>query len=683
MNSRLMAVVLLLAVPTIAFWPVFNLHERSFFVYPDNVRQVYPWFQKFASSIHNGYLPLWDSNVNSGNSFVGEIQTGVFYLPNLVVMLLFGSERGISVGALDALVIFHFALASFGTYLFCRELGLSRGPAAFAGILFSYTGPHANRAMAQIPIFFTYSLLPLAAYLVLKYTTTRRLVFALGSGGIVGAEMLAGHFAAPFLSLLICAAIVVGSSTSGKAKRDVFAMIALLATTLVIASPQLFFGLQHFLTSYRGVGTAQPLLATSHIPISAIEALALAPSGLLSFFDPIHFSGGEDGNVIFLGFVPIVAIWLGLTNETVRVTLTRSLRNLWALYALAALSLVVAVGTATPIGRVWFSLPFFSTIVRESGRYVLIFQFVVSIVCALVIHALSEDANWNCLRVSSSALRRLMTLAIWVGLIAYLVYIVRVMPSLQFGVTTVLFASLAFAIRKARLAAIVLIVLGIFEDGSNASLLPQSVSSPTYAPYVYRDSSIYRLPESCYPVCRIAASGMEDDVPANVGDVLKLQSRDGYTALIDRDYLDLESVDWSDTSFVNDVLNVRYIITKHQIPGLKLVSRDNARGLNLYERASVFPRVFSLNAALKRNIKLNDVVFSVVKYDDRIQTFQVRVDRPEVVVFSEQYYPGWSVTVDGRRATLFVAGIRLGPAVLRAVRLKAGSHEVEFRYLAF
>jgi len=49
-------------------------------------------------------------------------------------------------------------------------------------------------------------------------------------------------------------------------------------------------------------------------------------------------------------------------------------------------------------------------------------------------------------------------------------------------------------------------------------------------------------------------------------------------------------------------------------------------------------------------------------------------------VFSEQFYPGWSVSIDGAPATLYVANLRFGPPIFRAIRVAAGPHTVEFHY---
>src|SRR3989344_8721363 len=69
---------------------VLIFHKTSFFTNLDNVDQFYTWYQKLSVSVHEGYLPVWNSSVFSGQSFAGELQPGVFYPLNLLWVWLFG-----------------------------------------------------------------------------------------------------------------------------------------------------------------------------------------------------------------------------------------------------------------------------------------------------------------------------------------------------------------------------------------------------------------------------------------------------------------------------------------------------------------------------------------------------------------------------------------------------------------
>jgi hypothetical protein len=57
------------------------------------------------------------------------------------------------------------------------------------------------------------------------------------------------------------------------------------------------------------------------------------------------------------------------------------------------------------------------------------------------------------------------------------------------------------------------------------------------------------------------------------------------------------------------------------------------------------------------------------------ETFQIGLQRPGWVVFSEVMYPGWKAWLDGKEVRLFTAD-----NALRALWVPEGEHEVLFRY---
>ena len=155
-------------------WPVLVSRTRSFFVFPDNVQQFYPWYEKLSSGGSVGYLPFWDANAFAGHFFLGEFQTGIFYPLNLLWVLLFGTPAGIDIFYLELLVVFHFFLASLGMYLLAREWELSQIASLGAAIVFAYSGAVAFRAEAQICIFYGLALLPFVIFFLARYARTSR-----------------------------------------------------------------------------------------------------------------------------------------------------------------------------------------------------------------------------------------------------------------------------------------------------------------------------------------------------------------------------------------------------------------------------------------------------------------------------------------------------------------------------
>lgn len=65
----------------------------------------------------------------------------------------------------------------------------------------------------------------------------------------------------------------------------------------------------------------------------------------------------------------------------------------------------------------------------------------------------------------------------------------------------------------------------------------------------------------------------------------------------------------------------------------------------------------------------------ITAYDANALTYEVSSANGGVVVFSEMYYPGWTVHVDGKPVEIARANY-----ILRALRMEPGTHKVEFRF---
>jgi hypothetical protein len=96
---------------------------------------LYPNYRFAAASLKRGVIPLWNPYLYGGMPFAADIQSGLFYPPNLALFLLWPE---ITYRTLEHLAIFHFFLAGVFMYFCLRGLSengqesLSR-PSALAG----------------------------------------------------------------------------------------------------------------------------------------------------------------------------------------------------------------------------------------------------------------------------------------------------------------------------------------------------------------------------------------------------------------------------------------------------------------------------------------------------------------------------------------------------------------------
>jgi len=664
----------MLYVAIAGLWNVMT-GKGTFFVNPDNVHQAYPWYQELARAVHAGYLPLWDAGVLSGHLFVGEFQTGVFYLPNLAFALAFGSRAGLGVQALEWLVIAHFLVACAGMFWLARTLGFSAAAGAVTAILFAFSGAVAHRAQGQTCIFFGDALIPIAVCLALKYKSGGRWYLAVAAGLVIGSQILAGHFQPPAIALLLCAGVLLGRLTAAERLRSLTGLALLAVTAILLASPQLILGFQYLAHAYRWVGAPDPVLGTSKVPLETFLQGGVSPGLLVNFLNP-RFEI-PDGDALFLGAVPVLILFSACFEPRTRQRIARLVRDYPVLFLLGLFGLLMLLGSSTPLAGIVYFIPFASSAIRELGRYALLVQVVLVLAIGAAVDAVPAAPG----SFLSAQSRPFLTATLVAGL-GYAAYIALAFKNGDVEAILVLAAcaTLLFAGGNARVASLTILVAV-----EAALLLPSvygSTSSPTYAPRAYENVALLGYAERCYPECRIMS--LTDDVfPRNAGDVVPVQTILGDGATMSQPYFDLLSQNWDVHGFVDDVLNVRYAVSNAPLTGLPLVARDPATGNYLYARPSAFPRAFSYAALAGRSLRRNDVAFKTLAYADEDASYQVTVPRDETVVFSEQFYPGWSVSVDERAAPMLAARVGDSAPILRSVFLTRGTHRVRFRYTLF
>jgi O-antigen/teichoic acid export membrane protein len=230
---------------------------------------------------------------------------------------------------------------------------------------------------------------------------------------------------------------------------------------------------------------------------------------------------------------------------------------------------------------------------------------------------------------------------------------------------------------------------------------------------------------------RIATLGEDDVLPANTNMLFGLHDIRGYDTLILREYAEyLELIEpqrgllyskidklvqpRSLDSPLLDLLNVKYVLTTMRLhnPGWGLV-HDGA--VRVYENQRVLPRAFLANQALLaddpavaiellarpefnprqqvvlegvglpptpsllqpdfRNEAAYEPSAGVRLYEPNRATIDVMAPRPSYLVFSDIFFPGWQVRVDGAERPLLRAN-----RIFRAVEVEEGRHEVTFEY---
>lgn len=173
------------------------LLKDSFF-WEDFLYQFYPFRNFAAVSLAMGELPLWNPFTFSGTPFQADIQSALFYLPNLL-LTLFVSGGKLSYFWLELQIILHLMLGGIGTYYLAKDHGMKGFSALFSGVAFALSGFMITHAIHQV-IICQVAWFPLIL-LMFRRALMRRSVTAMFVGGLtLGNAILAGF---PQVSLYI------------------------------------------------------------------------------------------------------------------------------------------------------------------------------------------------------------------------------------------------------------------------------------------------------------------------------------------------------------------------------------------------------------------------------------------------------------------------------------------------
>lgn len=681
----------LIALTTIALLSsVLVFHRTTFFTNLDNVDQFYTWYQKLAVSLHHGYLPIWNSNVFSGQSFAGEIQPGVFYPLNILWVALFGSARGISQTALDWLVALHFAIAAFGCYLLLKQLGAQKWAAFLAGITFAFSGVVALRAVSQTNIFFGLALLPYPIYFFVKYHTAiqTKIRWLIASGVALGLVVLSGHvqpFFHAFLAITIIELIYVYKRFAGlgslwplglKATKN---LVIVLLAAVAVALPQLWVTARYLPHTYRvqAGGFSAPGQKITYGDFS--KPFNVEPHEAANLIDPVTYQI-RDGNNLFIGLVPLAIVLLAVLLARNQLKKTK----LWAEQSILAKTLLIfsvlaMLGYVTWFAVLLYELPLVYE-VRQLGRYSILFHLGLMITLAAALETIAS------FKFSKPQKR-------WLAAIGAFLII----DSLYLFLLRAHIFSLHQALQISLVGLTLLGVLLIETTNLRRSLLSAAViltaalNGLWYLPNIKADTKLpasYSLPAQLVDTLQktngqYRVEVVDNAVPVNIGNVYNVQTIGGYDATIYAPYYDFFYKGAYNQDFTRDLLGVKLEITKSPEPGSEIIYSDQSNKIYVVKRPSVLPKMFISDIAGSTNRNdYHPLMVSTLNYDDQYQRYAVTIEKNTQVILSEIAYPGWTLKIDGQNAPLktYVVG---NTPLFKSFNATAGNHTIELIYKPF
>ena len=385
----------------------------------DLVSFLFPTYRFAAARLSAGDLPLWNPHLYGGAPFLADMQSGLFYPPNLLLFLL---APGFGYEVMQWLAAGHVFLAGVTMYLCLRYLAPGRGlrvPAALAGALaYMFSGIFVVH-FGNLNLIAVAAWLPLVFLLFWRAVVGRSLGLAAGAGVALGLSTLAGHLQVTLmiglaLGLAATVGVIQEADQRGPARnlswRDgrrwapawpVLALAVTAAVALGLAALVLLPAFQYAGLSPRAALPYRDAARYSLVPALLGELLVPA---LFSSREPALYWGVWDRVAAgYVGLLPLILAGLAL--------LLRRGRRIALLAALGVAAFLLALGSESVFhGWAYGLLPGFRQI-RAPARFVLLLDFALAGLAALGLDCLLRPLDRRSRRAFDGAWRGLL----WLG----------------------------------------------------------------------------------------------------------------------------------------------------------------------------------------------------------------------------------------------------------------------------
>jgi hypothetical protein len=713
-----LAVVALGLLSLGAFWQVIFTNAYSLLSFPDDSDQSYAWYQFLAGSLAAHRLPLWDPYTFAGHPFVGEIQGGAFYPPNIALALLTNGGT-VSSHSIELLLLAHLFAGACFTYALGRYLGLSLAPAFVAAIAFAFGGTVLGRIQGQANLFAGLVWLPLAALCLEAGLRKRSLALGMLGGAVAALGLLAGHFEPAYHTILVLGILTAWHAYREPSWRQKIQIGAVGAVSLVgfagAGAVQLLPTLEYSHYALQYVFSGPPLPAYDRLPYDVVSTFSVRPTQLLSLIVPQ------------VAVPPDISPYLGVGVLGLAIAAAVWPEHKWTgfLVIVGMVGVLTALGNGSILHGWEYALIPGSDRVREADRRFYLFHFAAALLAGLGTQALvgsPKGPRYD--RLHRFARAGLVPLAIGVlGFVAFVAISTAqangnaalaadaILHSVLVGAAVVAAcAAIATNRLSARAGATILVLACAWDLLSAGDLNAQPITGfdgkgNRYPELWYAPNAITRYLQAHADDGRVEV--ISEQLPRNVGDAFRFSSTFGHTATILDYYLAYYGADGNPRSVFNRMLGVRYYVsdkpwswdpalitsgslsvfpTDNAMPRAWLVHRvsvaaEPSAAIDLLQMATFDP---NKQAVVDRAPAPNDLAngefagdrVAVIDSDPVQPTYFADVAAPALLVAGDVYYPGWVAYVDGHPAEVMRVNI-----ALRGVYLPTGSHVVTFAYI--
>jgi hypothetical protein len=635
----------------------------------------YPLADYAFQMLKQGRFPLWDPSTYCGMSFVGNIQAALFYPPTWLMFATRWNHDRLSYQAVETMALAHVWLAFFLCYLWLRGNRLQELACMLGAGVFAYSGYLCSQ-LPHLGMLTGYAWIPLGLWGI-DQAKERRSWLPLWKVAAASALCLLAGYPPTWIVF----AVLTGFYALGGTWRWPVALgfAASVAVSLALVAVQVLPTMEATALrepELRYAGTREPVLLLAFTLPNYIDFGMNAPSPENPFAD-----------YLYLGLPGLLAIPL----------LIRA-RNLKRVAPAAAMGLASAVMLTNPFDLVG-SVVHRSDLLQDVFRGQNLLAGVPLVFAALSAFAFDSFLTrktrpaatwlkWAC--VSGLALWAVIDLVRWVGP----GFPTGWRASFDWMVALLLFAAGLYVVRgqsgRARTCTIAALTVFVGVDYKVFGTSKRFNAAPGLGQH-YSSASYHAMDTEAYQQLRahrqarilLDLTGPLPSLVRHIG-LLTPQGFDPFMSIEFRKLMQPVAHFRSERDFDvyldNDaalqLLGVRYVISSESGPWYpQLVGSPKFR---LVGSKRFFYHVFEYLQARPPYGWESDDTSAQVRLDGwtpEQRTFAVRSLQGGRFTLSEQFHPGWTVSIDGRRAT-----VKRWRGAFQAVEAPGGEHTIVFRF---
>lgn len=682
---------LLLVITILFHWKLVLTNQYTWLEAGDIGSLIMPWFQFQAGEWHQWRFPMWDPNSWAGQPLFGQAQPGAAYPINWLLFWIPLDHGWLRQDVLHWFYVLVHYLAGLTSYALCRELGRSRLASVLGGIVYSLAGyvaytdwPQMLHGAVWAPLVFL--------FLFRAERGPRPIANAVLSGFFLGVTWLAGHHQMQIFLSLAAAAMWVWVSVRN---RKLMMCAALSMAVAVLTSGfQTLPAAEYGRLAVRWVGADEPQGLGETVPYPVHEQYALKPISLIGIF----VAGVEHGP--YDAYVGVVALTFGVLGATLW---WREKRVRW-LATIALCGIVFALGGNSVFHGMLYALAPLVEKARVPEAATLLFAVGLAPLAAFGLDGIRGDGS----SVGSLTVAALGGFGAVLGFGALFLYAAR-MPFDERWIITALCAILAAGLLTAwragaisgRAGSAAAMGLVLFELGNVTDYNLATADRKTH-PYLYQLADHFDLASYVRgqgEPARIVYDGKA--IPYNIGDWYGIEAFNAYAASVPASL-------WRHQVFtprVQDILGIRYYFgLTPQRADLREVFQGRS-GMKIFENPKAFPRAWAVHGAVDAaDWQQARAMLADPAFDARRRVFLIGGSAPKMdvcdgdevwmphhqpnyvairadmqcrgmLILTDNWFPGWSATVDGRPAR-----IEKAYGAFRGVVVEAGDHTIEMKY---